>query len=76
MRVKVCEMTDGNNKWYLLYDKKDEYQNGIYNNGYEEVDLPDCCTLLKGPYGRLYIYINGYPYNINKDKKGYILYPD
>jgi len=36
MKVKVWEITDGSSKWYLLYDKRDDYQNCIYNNGFEE----------------------------------------
>ena len=75
MKVKVWEITDGISKWYLLYDKKDDYQNGIYNNGYEEVELSDDYVLLEGPSGRPYIYKNGVPYNIHKSKKGYMLYP-
>lgn len=75
MTVKVWEITDGNSKWYLLYDKKDDYQNGIYNNGFEEVELPDGCVLLESPSGRPYIYKNGFAYDIHKGKKGYMLYP-
>ena len=75
MKVKVWEITDSNNKWYLLYDKKDDYQNGIYNNGFDEVELPDDYELAESESGRPFLYKNGFAYNIHKDKKGYMLYP-
>ena len=75
MNVKVWEITDGNNKWYLLYDKKNDYQNGIYNNGHKEVELPDGYQLAESQSGGPYIYKNGFAYNIHKDKKGYMLFP-
>lgn len=75
MKIKVWEITDGSGKWYLLYDKKDDYQNGIYNNGYEDIELPDGYKLAESQSGRLYIYKNGFAYDIHKDKKGYMLFP-
>ncbi len=75
MKIKVWEITDGNGKWYLLYDKKDDYQNGIYNNGFDEVDLPDGYELGESQSGRPYIYKNGFAYNIHKGKTGYFLHP-
>ena len=75
MKVKVWEITNGDSKWYLLYDKKDDYQNGIYNNGYEEVKLPDGYELAESQCGVPYIYKNGFAYNIHKGKTGYMLYP-
>jgi hypothetical protein len=75
MKVKVWEITDGNSKWYLLYDKKDDYQNGIYNNSYEEVELPEGYELKESQSSELYIYKNGFAYDIHKGKKGYMLFP-
>jgi len=75
MKVKVWEITDGNSKWYLLYDKKNDYQNGIYNNGYDEVALPEEFEIGESESGIPYIYKNGFAYNIHKDKKGYMLFP-
>ena len=75
MKVKVWEITDGSSKWYLLYDKRDDYQNCIYNNGFEEVDLPDNYELGESESGRPFIYKNGFAYDIHKDEKGYILFP-
>jgi hypothetical protein len=75
MKVKVWEITNGNSKWYLLYDKKDDYQNGIYNNGYEEVKLPDGYELAESQSGEPYIYKNEFAYKISKGKTGYMLYP-
>jgi len=75
MKVKVWEITDGNNKWYLLYNKKDDYQNGIYNNGYDEVELPEGYELGESPSGRPFLYKNGFAYDIHKGKNGYMLYP-
>lgn len=75
MKVKVWEITDGSSKWYLLYDKKDDYQNGICNNGYDEVELPAGYVSLESPSGRPRIYKDGITYDIHKGKKGYMLYP-
>ena len=75
MKVKVWEITCGNSKCYKLYDKKDDYQFGIYNNGYEEVKLPDGYELAESQCGIPYIYKNGFAYNIHKGKTGYMLYP-
>ena len=75
MKVKVWEITNGDSKWYLLYDKKDDYQNGIYNNGFDEVEIPDGYELGESPSGRPFIYKNGFAYDIHKGKKGYMLFP-
>ncbi len=75
MKVKVWEITDGNSKWYLLYDKKNDYQNNIYNNGCEEVTLPEGFKIGESESGMPYIYKNDFAYDIHKDKKGYMLYP-
>ena len=75
IKIKVWEITNGNGKWYLLYNKKNDYQNGIYNNGHEEVELPDGYQLAESQSGGPYIYKNGFAYNIHKDKKGYMLFP-
>ncbi len=61
MRIKVWEMVDTNNdmKWYELYDRPNDYQNGIYNNGYDEVTLPEGFEIGESESGKLYIYKNG-----------------
>ena len=75
MKVKVWEITDGDSKWYSLYDKKNDYQNSIYNNGCEEVTLPEWFEIGESESGIPYIYKNGFAYNIHKGKTGYMLYP-
>lgn len=77
MKIKVWEMVDTNNdmKWYTLYDRPNNYQNSIYNNGYEEVTLPEGYELSESESGETYIYKNGFAYSISKGKTGYILYP-
>ena len=77
MRIKVWEMVDTNNdmKWYELYDRPNDYQNGIYNNGYDEVTLPEGFEIGESESGIPYIYKNGFAYNIHKGKTGYMLYP-
>jgi hypothetical protein len=77
MKIKVWEMVDTNNdmKWYELYDRQNDYQNSIYNNGYEEINLPEGYELTESESGKLYIYKNGFAYSIHKGKTGYMLYP-
>ena len=75
MKVKVWEITNGDSKWYELYDRPNDYQNNIYNNGYDEVTLPEGFEIGESESGIPYIYKNGFAYNIHKDKTGYMLYP-
>lgn len=77
MKIKIYEISDTNNnqKWYVLYDKKDDYDHNIYNNGYEYVDLPEGYTLSENAFGEPYIFKNGFAYNIHKGDHGYMLYP-
>lgn len=77
MKIKIYEISDTNNnqKWYVLYDKKNDYENFIFNNGYDEIDLPAGYTLEKNAFGEPYICKNGFVYNIHKDDNGYFLYP-
>ena len=75
--IKVYEMlnTSTGSKWYELYDRKDDYQNNIFNNGFEKVKLPDGYKLNESEFSKLYIYKNGFAYAIHKDETGYMLYP-
>lgn len=75
--IKVWEITEPSNgtKWYELYDRPNDYQNGIYNNGYDEVTLPEGFEIGESESGKPYIYKNGFAYSIHKDKTGYMLYP-
>jgi hypothetical protein len=75
MKIKVWEITNGDAKWYLLYDKENDYRHSIYNNGYDEVFLPKGYELKESQLGEPYIYKNGCAYNIHKGKTGYMLYP-
>ena len=77
MKIKVWEITNGVRKWYELYDRPNDYLYGIYNNGYEEVELPNDFKLEmpQCEIPQLYIYKNSYAYYIHKVRTRYALYP-
>lgn len=77
MKIKVWEITNRDSKWYVLYDMPNKHLYGIYNNGYEEVELPNGYELAmpQCDIPQYHIYKNGYAYYIHKDKTGYFLYP-
>ncbi len=75
LTIKVWEITDGYSKWYSLYYRPNDFQVNIFNDGYEEVTLPEGYKLDQTEWGKPYIYKNGFAYIIDKSRTGYILYP-